>query len=377
MKIVVVKNGDTIFSISRENNISPEFLINSNKLKNPDNLVVGQTIVIPQNESKIGNLAVNGYLYPSINRDILKEALPYLTFLTIFTYGFEEDGTLIPIDDDEIIEIALKNNVKPIMLISTLNKDGKFSNSLASKILNDQVAQKNLIKNIIENLKIKKYFALDIDFEYISPEDKKSFTKFIENVTNALNKEGFPVITSLAPKTSAEQKGLLYEAHDYKEIGKNSNAVLLMTYEWGYTAGPPMAVAPINKVKKVLDYAVSEIPPEKIFMGIPNYGYNWKLPYIKGTTMAKSIGNVEAIEIALKYKAEIKFDEISKSPYFNYIDENKINHVVWFEDARSIETKLKTAFEYGFSGVSYWNLMRSFPQNWLVLEQLFNIYKIK
>ncbi len=137
-----------------------------------------------------------------------------------------------------------------------------------------------------------------------------------------------------------------------------------------------MAVAPINKVRQVLDYAITEISPKKIFMGIPNYGYDWKLPYVKGESLAKSIGNVEAVEIALKYNAEIKFDEVSKSPYFNYIDENKINHVVWFEDARSIEAKLKTAFEYKFSGVSYWNLMRSFPQNWLVLEQLFNIYKI-
>ncbi len=235
MEIVVVKKGDTLYKIAKENRILPELLISANKIKNPDNLVVGQTIVIPENNEKLGNIAVNGYLYPNINRDILKEALPYLTFLTIFAYGFEEDGTLIPTNDDEIIEIALKNNVAPIMLISTLNKDGKFSNSLANKILNNEVAQKNLVNNIIENLKRKKYFGLDIDFEYILPEDAKNFSNFVKNITNSLNNEGFPVITALAPKTSAEQKGLLYEAHNYKEIGKNSNAVLLMTYEWGFS----------------------------------------------------------------------------------------------------------------------------------------------
>ena len=136
-----------------------------------------------------------------------------------------------------------------------------------------------------------------------------------------------------------------------------------------------MAVAPINKVKQVLDYAITQMPPKNIFMGIPNYGYDWKMPYVRGKTFAKSLGNVEAVELALKYKAEIKFDDIAKAPYFNYIDENKNEHIVWFEDARSIETKLKTAHQYGFTGVSYWNLMRPFPQNWLVLEQLFNIYK--
>ncbi|WP_250278023.1 glycosyl hydrolase family 18 protein [[Clostridium] colinum] len=137
-----------------------------------------------------------------------------------------------------------------------------------------------------------------------------------------------------------------------------------------------MAVAPINKVKQVLDYAITVIPPEKIFMGIPNYGYDWPLPFIKGVTKAKSIGNVEAIDIARKNNAEILFDEIAKAPYFYYYDNNNIEHVVWFEDARSIYEKLTTAFSYGFIGVGYWNIMRPFPQNWLVLSQLFDIYKI-
>ena len=34
-----------------------------------------------------------------------------------------------------------------------------------------------------------------------------------------------------------------------------------MTFEWGYTYGPPMAVAPLPQVRAVLDYAVSVIEP--------------------------------------------------------------------------------------------------------------------
>ena len=376
MKIAVVKAGDTIYSIAENYNTTAEVLISSNKLNNPNNLVVGQTIVIPEDTEKLGSIAINGYLYPNINRELLIETLPYLTFVTIFTYGFTETGELIGVDDEEIIQIVRENNVAPIMLISTLTNEGVFSNELANKILNDPVSQNNLINNIIENLKAKNYFGLDVDFEYVFPEDKDAFVAFIENLTNALNEEGFPVITALAPKTSSDQPGLLYEAHDYFAIGNASNAVLLMTYEWGYSAGPPMAVAPINKVREVLDYAVTQIPPERIFMGIPNYGYNWALPYVRGETIAKSLGNVEAVDLALKYGAEIEFDEIAQAPYFYYSDENGVEHVVWFEDARSIYTKLTTAFSYGFPGVSYWNLMRAFPQNWLVASQLFNIYKV-
>lgn len=70
---------------------------------------------------------------------------------------------------------------------------------------------------------------------------------------------------------------------------------MLMTYEWGYTYGPPMAVAPLNMVRRVVEYAVSAIPVEKISLGIPNYGYEWPLPYVRGTTKAQSISNREAV----------------------------------------------------------------------------------
>lgn len=133
-----------------------------------------------------------------------------------------------------------------------------------------------------------------------------------------------------------------------------------------------MAVAPINKVRQVLDYAVTEIPPNKIYMGIPNYAYDWPLPYERGTTRARTIGNVEAVEIADQNGAQIQFDETAMSPFFNYTVDGT-EHEVWFEDVRSIDVKLRTANEYGFTGIGYWNLMRPFRANWLLLDSLFQL----
>ena len=90
---------------------------------------------------------------------------------------------------------------------------------------------------------------------------------------------------------------------------------------WGYTYGPPMAVAPINKVREVLEYALTKIPSEKIHLGIPNYGYDWTLPFVKGSSKATTIGNIEAIQIAITHGASIQFDEIAQSPYFTYFFE--------------------------------------------------------
>ena len=134
-----------------------------------------------------------------------------------------------------------------------------------------------------------------------------------------------------------------------------------------------MAVAPLLNVRAVLDYAVTEIPPEKIFLGIPNYGYDWPLPFVQGVTRAQSISNQYAIELAIRYNIAIQYDETSQSPFFHYTDDSGTVHEVWFEDARSMAAKLNLIAEYGFRGAGFWNLMRPFPQTWQVLNGLYQV----
>ena len=155
-------------------------------------------------------------------------------------------------------------------------------------------------------------------------------------------------------------------------MGEAADYAFVMTYEWGYTYGPPLAVSPYNSVRAVLDYAVSRIPPSKILMGLPNYAYDWKLPFVKGVTRADSIGNIEAVNIAAENKSEILFDEYQQTPYF-YYTQNGEEHVVWFDDARSMMLKTDLIREYNLAGAGVWNMMREFPQLWLILNEKYYI----
>lgn len=116
----------------------------------------------------------------------------------------------------------------------------------------------------------------------------------------------------------------------------------------------------------MVEYALSEIPAEKLVLGIPNYGYDFTLPYVKGESKATTLSNVGAVELAWEKNASIEFDENAQAPFFRYM-ENGVQHEVWFEDARSIRAKLDLADEKELSGISFWNLMNYFPQSWAVL----------
>ena len=325
---------------------------------------------------ELGSIDVNGYAYPNIDRDVLRKTLPYLTYLTLFTYGIRDDGTLIGIEDEELIELARSYGVAPIMLISTLTEEGTFSNELAADLLGDPAMQARVIAEIAQTLSEKRYAGVDVDFEYVPAEYADAYVRFIENLHTALSPNGYKVFVALAPKTSQTQPGLLYEGHNYGGLGAAADGVLLMTYEWGYTYGPPLPVAPINRVREVVDYALTEIPADKINLGIPNYGYDWTLPYIAGESKAQSLSNVAAVELARERHAAIEFDRAAQSPYFRYfvrVNGEPIEHIVHFEDARSIDAKLRLIAEKALRGGSVWNIMRYFPQLGLVLNNLFTI----
>ncbi|MBQ2890412.1 MAG: LysM peptidoglycan-binding domain-containing protein [Clostridia bacterium] len=369
-----VKNGETLSGIASSYGISLNQLYRNNpQLDAKDNISVGQSLFISYEGDRVGETEVTGYAYEFVDLDLLRFQSPYLTYMSPFTYGFTPQGELIIPKDEPLLEVVRPFGVKPLLHLSTLTEQGNFSNELAQQILNNEEAQENLMNNVLAVIEEKGYSGLDIDFEFLPAEDNLKYPALISRFRERLNPLGKIVLTALAPKTSAEQRGLLYEGHRYREIGEASDGVLLMTYEWGYTYGPPLAVAPIEPVRRVIEYAITEIPPEKIFMGIPNYGYDWTLPFVQGESRADSISNVEAVDIARRYGVEIQFDDYAKAPYFNYTDEEGRGHEVWFEDAESIREKLLLISEYNLRGAMYWNLMRPFPQNWAVLNSLYNI----
>ncbi len=378
MEIYVVRSGDTVNSVSAAFAVPADRIIYDNQLVYPYRLAVGQALLIRDGSETGGSrpIITNGYAYPFIRPWVLEQTLPYLSELSVFSYGFTAEGDLIPpqLDDTWMIALAWEYNTRPILTLTPFDESGMFNNNLIHVMVQDYAVRSSLISQLLDTVREKNYTGVDVDFEFILAEDREAFGDFVSMLREEMNNAGYSVSVALAPKTSANQPGLLYEGKDYGLLGAAANWVLLMTYEWGYTYGPPMAVSPLPNVRQVIEYGLTEIPAEKINMGIPNYGYDWPLPYERGITAARTIGNIEAVEIAIANGAEIQYNERVQSPYF-YYTANGVVHEVWFEDARSIHAKLGLVPEYDLRGVGYWQIMKLFRANWLLVAEKFYIVK--
>ncbi|MBE6798500.1 MAG: LysM peptidoglycan-binding domain-containing protein [Ruminococcaceae bacterium] len=370
----VVSRGESLYSIAIEYGTTVEEIIAANpNLRPPYMIYPGMELLIPRSSAQKRTVEINGYAYPSISDRTLSDTLPFLSYLSIFSHSVNSDGTLNSLDDSRLIEAAKEMDVKPIMVITNTVEGGGFKSEITNSVLNSPDIRQTLINNIVSTARSKGYGGVDVDFEYIYPDDREKYNEFLELLNTALDRYNLTLSTAIAPKISADQQGTLYEAHDYQFHGKTVDRVIIMTYEWGYLYGPPMAVAPINEVRRVLSYAVTEIPPQKILMGVPNYGYDWTLPFMQGRP-ARILSINNAISLAAEVGAEIQFNNTSQAPFFEYTrDGNK--HIVWFENPRSLKAKASLMSDFNLKGLSVWTVNQFYLQMWRVFDDMFNIRK--
>jgi spore germination protein len=426
MQIHIVKSNESLTTIARAYNTTVNDIVEANDIPNPNNLVVGQAMVIPivgsfyyvqpgdslwsigqkvgvpyQQIASVNRISLNQQLYVGFRLYIpqapkrraefnayveprgtsvapilessAREAAPYLTYLAPFSFQALRDGSLKEPLLNNFPAIARANR-NVLMMVITNQENDQFSDELGRILLNDIPIQDRFLNNIVSTAKKYGFRDIHFDFEFLRPADREAYNSFLRKAKARFQREGWLISTALAPKTSATQKGKWYEAHDYRAHGQIVDFVVIMTYEWGYSGGPAMAVSPIDQVRRVLEYAITEMPPNKIMMGQNLYGYDWTLPFVQGS-VAKAVSPQQAIEIAAQNNVEIQYDTKAQAPFFRYRAADGKQHEVWFEDARSIQAKFNLIKELNIRGMSYWKLGLAFPQNWLLIVENFNVVK--
>lgn len=371
----LVEEGDRLEDIAAFYNVSViQLLRNNPQLASREYLYPGEELIIHYSIEKPNELSVNGYAYPFIDRDILRKTLPYLTYLTIFYYRITGDGELVDIDDQQLIDTARLYGVAPIMCIAAISQTGDTDVAGIHNILTNTDLQETLIGHTLDILKAKSYYGLNIDIQNVLPEDRQRYVDFVAAISGHVRKEGYYVNITLTPRTFVTGTDIMYQGPEYAVLGRLTDGTMLLSYEWGHAHSPQPAL-PITQIRALLDYSITQIPADKLSIGLPTIGYIWQLPFIPGYSVANAITHNSALALAKEVGADVQRDAASQAPYFTYTTDHE--YVVWFRDVRSTAALLDLVVEYNLEGIGIWNTMQFASALWLYINEQFTIRRSK
>jgi len=364
----VVQPGDSLFSIAAITGVPLERLRRANPGAERV-LYPGRTVRIPAIPRQAAELI--GYLPltdPGVAAaDIQRWGISF-TYVAIFAHLITDEGDLPPIDDAEAIRTAYAVGARPLMSIANMRPGGAFDPELARRIITDATVRERVIANILQIVEAKGYAGVDSDIENIPQELRTGYVDFLRELKARL---GDRLLNVAVPPKYDEATFAYARGHDYAGIGQVADRVFLMNYEFSWVGGPPGAIAPLPQIRRVMQYAASLIPREKLLNGLSTTAYDWELPDTP-ENRARPWPADEAVQIAVRSQVPIRYSETAASPWFRYTDEGT-EREVWFEDARSVMAKFLVVRDLGLKGIGIWHLGAMNSQLAELIEAFFSV----
>jgi len=378
-KTYTVQDGDNLQKIANNNGITVlELLRNNPFLSDRQYIFPGETLVISYGD-KIRSVTTNGYAREFIDKDVLRKTLPYLTYLSIFGYRILSGGNIEEIDDSELLLMAKAYGVVPIMIITSLSTLGQINVQNAYNILNNENQMDRLINNLVDVLKRKGYYGINISYDLLTNLTLPAYKIFNTKAYTRFKEAGLTYFITISPNIVFTVNELTFEKVDYSDIVQQCDGIIVLNYLWGFFLGPPAPISSISKINDFLEYLIPFTSPEKIIIGMPLIAYDWELPYAVGLSKASLLTLDAAITLAKEVNTVIQFDEDSQTPFYTYntaISGIPIYHVVWSVNSISMNEILKMVTDMGLAGSGLWNIMRYIPQLWFLINTQYEIVKI-
>ncbi|WCK54916.1 glycosyl hydrolase family 18 protein [Aneurinibacillus sp. Ricciae_BoGa-3] len=373
LSVYTVQPGDSLYSISQMTFVPVNVLIAANPTLNVNSLQPGMKVVIPRYpDYKVTTLGFTVLQTPELDRALIRDFAPYSTYIGIFEYHIGYDGSLSELNDQPAIDTAKGVRVAPLATITNLTATG-FDRDVVTTVLRSPGLRQTLIDNIFNIVTSKGYAGVCIDFEQVAPYDRDYYSDFLRQLRDRFRPAGLVLTVAVPAKTGEDVPWL--QGYDFGAIGSVVDLMFLMAYDFHEQSSEPGPVAPINDVRQTVQFALNNVSRDKLLLGVPLYGYDWPIPYSPDNP-GRAIAVQDIVNLAIRYGVPIQYSQEYQSPYFQYVDESGQNHIVWFEDPRSMGIKMQLVYQYRLRGLGAWQLNLSLPQGPYLLVQFFTIRKV-
>jgi len=293
-----------------------------------------------------------------------------LDIVSLFWYYLTDDGLVRKYqyaqEDASIIRFAHDHGVQVTAVITNLPEEegSSWDSDRVERILADRETRAKHIEEIAVKLDLLDFDGVSIDYEGVVGSQRENFTLFIQELAAALHRTNKLVGVALHPKTG-EASDLRYDFQDWVSLAAAADQLYIMAYGEHWDDGGPGPIASYGWVESIVRYASSmKVPKNKLFLGIPLYGYDWPA----GGNEATGLTYSDVGKLVARYSPELKWDSNARSPHFHYVGDRR-DHEVWFENARSAGEKIRLADETGLAGIAFWRLGGEDPKIWELFTQ--------
>lgn len=291
-----------------------------------------------------------------------------LTEVSPSWYAPRADGSIVvqqrgEVDDSHTVVKQLQASGALVVPALANYRDKTWDPTVVAAILADPAKRREHVNRIRTLVRHRGFDGIDIDYEHLTAADRAPFTAFVTALAAGLHADGKLLSVTLHPKTSEPGPQPKNQAQDYAAIGRVADEVRVMLYDYHWDTSTPGALAPIGWVRSVMSWAVTQVPRRKLVLGVATYGYDW------AGARGNSLMWTEVMHRARAHDATIHYSRTKQAPWFSYVDNRGRDHVVWFENARSLAAKKTVMRDVGASGMHYWRLGGEDPAIWLAVAE--------
>ncbi|MFD7026985.1 glycosyl hydrolase family 18 protein [Streptomyces sp. NPDC059917] len=236
-----------------------------------------------------------------------------------------------------------------------------------AELLGDPQERATHVDALMEVVRSRSYDGLDLDYERMAETAdpalvervRTGYDRLVEELCTRLHAEGRTCAVTVMPRVDGE--GL---AFDYAHLGKVADTLRIMGYNLHDALAEPGPLSSLEWYDRFLTYAVGVVPPAKLEVALPAYGWDWK---VGSTDRAGHVTSREAEALRERTGAEYVFDAVSGTPHFDYTDDDGEEHAVWYQDAKGTAAHLAVLARHGVRGSGLWALGFEDPGVWSAL----------
>ncbi len=252
----------------------------------------------------------------------------------------------------------LLQETKTIAVLPVLSNfhSAKWDETNTYSLLHNAEKQTLFIESLVHTLKHYGFQGVNLDFEALKDSWIPNYYAFADTLYHRLHTEGLILGQTLVP---------FNKQLDVKKIYEHSDIIFVEAFNQHYETGQLDAIASLKWVEGWMRNLSNQVPKDKFVLSMPSFGLNWGKKGEEQTEMTYRT----ALSIAEEAGATVKFNPATYNLEYEYVDEDKVPHKVFFTDAVTTFNQLRTVSHFGWRGAAMHRLGSEDPRIWQFFDK--------